>query len=216
MVAIVGLVGSGRSELGRLLYGLQPTTSGSISLREGPRVAKPTPRWASRAGVGYVPQERTSGLAASQTIAENLAITSFGGLVGWFGVSSQKMLEMGRRVVSRFGVKPNDPTVTISTLSGGNQQKIALGKWTRLDCALLIMDEPLQGIDVGAKIDILKTIRERVLARGGAVLWLESDIEYVPAYADRVLVMRDGRIATEISSKPVSREDVLMALYGAA
>jgi ribose transport system ATP-binding protein len=216
MVAIVGLVGSGRSELGRLIYGLQPTTSGSISLREGPRVAKPTPRWASRAGVGYVPQERTSGLAASQTIAENLAITSFGGLVGWFGVSSQKMLEMGRRVVSRFGVKPNDPTVTISTLSGGNQQKIALGKWTRLDCALLIMDEPLQGIDVGAKIDILKTIRERVLARGGAVLWLESDIEYVPAYADRVLVMRDGRIATEISSKPVSREDVLMALYGAA
>lgn len=216
MVAIIGLVGSGRSELGRLIYGLQPTSSGTISIRQGGPVSKPTPRWASSMGVGYVPQERASGLSASQPIAENLAVTSYYGMVGWFGVSSQKLLEMGRRVVTRFGVKPADPTALISTLSGGNQQKVALGKWTRLDCTLLIMDEPLQGIDVGAKIDILETIRKRVLARGGAVLWLESDIEYVPAYADRILVMRDGRIATEISSHPVSQEDLLMALYGAA
>lgn len=214
MVALVGLVGSGRSELGRLIYGLQPATGGSVSVGGGPAVTKPTPGWAASAGMAYVPQERQSGLALPMTIAENLAVTSYAGLGRWYGVSQSKIAKMATRVVDRFRVKPAQPSAVVGTLSGGNQQKVALGKWVRLDCSLLIMDEPLQGIDVGAKIDIMETIRERVLARGGAVLWLESDIEYVPKYADRVLIMRDGHIAAEIPSQLVSREHILNALYG--
>lgn len=213
MVAIIGLVGSGRSELGRLVYGLQPLTSGTVRMGRS-TTTRPSPSWATHVGIGYVPQDRASGLAEMQSIAENLAVTSFGEFRNWLGVRGAAVARMARQVISRLGISPSDGTASIGTLSGGNQQKVALGKWVRRDVSLIIMDEPLQGIDIGAKLDILETIRKRVLANGGAALWLESDIEFVPIYADRVLVMRDGSIISELDRRPIEREDVLMALYG--
>lgn len=214
MVAIIGLIGSGRSELGRLVYGLQPLTSGTIQIEDAAATRHPDPRWAARHSVGYVPQDRSSGLAEMQSISENLAVTSVWEFKNWLGVRRAAIAAMARRVIADLGISPRRESAPIGTLSGGNQQKVALGKWVRRRVSLIVMDEPLQGIDIGAKLDILDTIRSQVLADGGAALWLESDIEFIPQYADRVLVMRDGAIVAELSSRPIEREEMLLALYG--
>jgi ABC-type sugar transport system ATPase subunit len=121
---------------------------------------------------------------------------------------------MARGLIKKLEIVSRDERQMVNSLSGGNQQKVALGKWIRNDLKLIIMDEPLQGIDIGAKIDILRSIRTSVLDRGGAAIWLESDIEFVPDYADRVLVMRDGCITHELTHKPISLDEMMMALYG--
>ncbi|HSF27008.1 MAG TPA: sugar ABC transporter ATP-binding protein [Actinomycetes bacterium] len=212
VVAVTGLVGSGRSELGRLVYGIEALTAGEVRLHGHP-MTRLTPRHASAAGMGYSPQERGDGLAVGLPIMENLAVTSYDGLTHAVGVSVHRLQAMAKRVIQELAVAPPEPGAVVNTLSGGNQQKVSLGKWTRKNLVLLVLDEPLQGIDVGAKAEIMRAIRQRAQDDGLAVLWLESDIEEVPKYADRVLVMRDGRISTELAPSDVSKAGLLAAVY---
>ena len=212
VVAVTGLVGSGRSELGRLVYGIEALSAGEVRLH-GRRMTRLTPRHATAAGMGYSPQERGDGLAVGLPIMENLAVTSYDGLTHAVGVSVHRLQTMAKRVIQELAVAPPDPGAVVNTLSGGNQQKVSLGKWTRKNLVLLVLDEPLQGIDVGAKAEIMRAIRQRARDDGLAVLWLESDIEEVPKYADRVLVMRDGRISTELAPSDISKAGLLAAVY---
>lgn len=214
MLAIIGLVGSGRSELGRLIFGLQPITAGTVRIGDAAPRSHVDPRWAARRGMAYVPQQRDMGLVLGESISENLALTSLKQFLRKFAVRSLLINEMARGLIKKLGIVSQDERQMVNSLSGGNQQKVALGKWIRNDPNLIIMDEPLQGIDIGAKTDILRSIRTSVLDRGGAAIWLESDIEFVPEYADRVLVMRDGRITHQIDHKPISLDEMMMALYG--
>jgi len=214
MLVIIGLVGSGRSELGRLIFGLQPITEGTVRVGDAVPRSEIDPRWAAQQGMAYVPQQRDMGLVLGESIAENLALTSLKQFLRRFAVRSPLVNEMARGLIKKLGIVSRDERQMVNSLSGGNQQKVALGKWIRNDLKLIIMDEPLQGIDIGAKIDILRSIRSSVLDRGGAAIWLESDIEFVPDYADRVLVMRDGCITHELTHKPISLDEMMMALYG--
>jgi ribose transport system ATP-binding protein len=213
IVGVTGLVGSGRSELGRVVYGMQPYESGEIVIA-GKAAPRPMTRAFASGSVGYSPQERRDGLLAGLMIMDNLAITSLEGMEVWYGVSKSAVRAKARKTITDLGVIPNDPDALIDALSGGNQQKVALGKWVRLDLDLLILDEPTQSIDVGAKVELMEAITARAKGLGMGVLWFDSDVDEIVRYSDRILVMTDGRITDEFREKPFAAADILLSVYG--
>ncbi len=214
VVGVTGLVGSGRSELGRVIYGLQRYDSGEI-LIDGRPSAHPTSRAIRSHTVGYVPQERRSGVLYTMSLGDNLTIGSFARLRSWYGLSRSKFAAAARQSIEALDIVPKTTDTIIDVLSGGNQQKAVLGMWLRLELSLLILDEPTQSIDVAAKADLMTAIRRQAADRGLAVLWLESDIDEVVKYADRILVMSEGSVTAEFSSGPFDLSGVWNAAYGA-
>jgi ribose transport system ATP-binding protein len=213
VVGVTGLIGSGRSELGRVVYGMQRYSAGEIRIAGRPAGA-PRSRAAWSARVGYTPQERRAGLLAQLSVANNLTVTSFDGARRWYGLPSQGIRRLADQVIEALRITPPDPNALVDVLSGGNQQKVALGRWTRLPLELLILDEPTQSIDIAAKADLMQSIRLRAERDGLAVLWLESDIEELVKYADRIVVMRDGRVTDEFTTRPFVTAEILAAAYG--
>ena len=206
-------MGSGRSELGRIVYGLQRYLAGEIRIG-GSTAASPTTNATAMPSVGYTPQERRDGLLSKLTVAENLTIGSFDGLSSWYGLSGTRVRRAAAEVIDLLRIKPGDPTKVIDVLSGGNQQKVGLGKWLRLPLELIILDEPTQSIDIGAKADLMNSIGEQARSSGLAVLWLESDVEELVRYADRIIVMRAGSVVAEFPERPFVTAEVLAACYG--
>jgi ABC-type sugar transport system ATPase subunit len=117
-------------------------------------------------------------------------------------------------IIDLLHIRPGDPTKVIDVLSGGNQQKVGLGKWLRLPLELIVLDEPTQSIDIGAKADLMTSIGERARSSGLAVLWLESDVEELVRYANRIIVMRAGSVVREFPQRPFVTAEVLAACYG--
>ncbi len=213
ILAVTGTVGSGRSELGRLVYGLQPIVAGSIAVGDVAFTDHMDPKRARRLGLGYTPQERGAGLSMGDAIDDNVALPSMRRMLGALGVSKQRIGKMARSVVEDMSIRPADERLRVGLLSGGNQQKVSIGKWVKLSCVALILDEPLQGIDVGAKADIMAALRDQVTQRGGAILWIESDAELIPQYADRVIVLARGKIVGELAGNELNRKNLLYMLY---
>jgi ribose transport system ATP-binding protein len=213
LVGVTGLIGSGRSELGRVVYGLQRRDSGEI-LIEGKRDSFPVSHALYSSRVGYTPQERRTGVLHNLSLGENLVIASLDGTQSWYGLSKAKLHSAAMSSIEALAIVPRTPSTLLDILSGGNQQKAVLGRWLRLPLALLILDEPTQSIDIAAKADLMRAIRERTSQDGLAVLWLESDVEEVVKYADRILVMNDGSVTTELTEKPFDLSDVWSAVYG--
>ena len=208
VLGVTGLIGSGRSELGRIVYGLQGRTAGEVRVN-----GKPVGGVRSSKGVGYIPQDRRAGLFPGLSVQENITITAADRLNQWFGLSPRRVREAAMQAIRSFQIRPADPAAPVGVLSGGNQQKVALGKWLQLPLELVILDEPTQAIDIGAKQDLMTTIKERARADGLAVLWLESDIEELVKYADRIIVMNAGRISAEFAEPPFSLPEVLAEAY---
>ncbi len=208
VLGVTGLIGSGRSELGRIVYGLQAQTGGEVRIN-GKMIAGAL---ASR-GVGYIPQDRRAGLFPGLSVQENITITAAERLNQWYGLSPKRVRDAAMQVIRSFQIRPADPMAPVGILSGGNQQKVALGKWLQLPLELVILDEPTQAIDIGTKQDLMTTIKERARAEGLAVLWLESDIEELVKYADRIIVMNAGRISAEFAEPPFRLPEVLAEAY---
>lgn len=214
ILGVTGLIGSGRSELGRIVFGLQRYTSGSILIDGQPELS---PLSAARTSgrVGYTPQDRKAGLLTRLPVEQNATIASFEGLSGRFGLSRGRIRLAALDVIRALHVQPPDPTKLIDLLSGGNQQKVALGRWIRLPLKLIILDEPTQSIDIGAKAELMGVMREKARADGLGVLWLESDVEELVKYADRIFVMKAGQLVQEFAQRPFVIAEVLAACYGA-
>jgi ribose transport system ATP-binding protein len=213
VVGVTGLIGSGRSELGRVLYGLQRYAGGEIRF-DGRAARAPVSEARTSRSVAYTPQERRAGILSKLSVQENATIASFEGLTTWYGLSGNRVREAAMQVIEALKVRPPEPSKLIDLLSGGNQQKVVLGKWLRLPLRLIILDEPTQSIDIGAKADLMGEMRERARRDGLAVLWLESDVEELVKYADRVLVMRAGRIIEEFTERPFAVAEIVAACYG--
>jgi ribose transport system ATP-binding protein len=213
IVAVTGLVGSGRSELGRVVYGLQRFTEGEIVL--GAKTMRP-PLSKARTALdsGYLPQERVASLLAGLSVADNVTVASFEGMSSWYGLVGKRVRAAADDMVRTLQIRPADPDGLVDVMSGGNAQKVAVARWLRIPLSLLVLDEPTQSIDVGAKTDLMEAIRERARATGMAGLWLESDIEEVVKYADRVIVMADGRIEAEFGAPPFSVAELVAHSYG--
>ena len=209
LLGVTGLVGSGKSELGRIVYGLQTHAGGEIVGRSG---SYPSDT-GQAALVGYLPQDRRAGLFLDLSTGENITITAVRQLKTWLGLSRQRLREAALSVIGFLRIQPGDPRIPVGVLSGGNQQKVALGKWLQLRLAMLILDEPTQAIDIGTKHELMTKIKARARAEGLAVLWLESDIEELVKYADRIIVMSNGRISAEFSQPPFNLPQVLSEAY---
>jgi len=213
IVGLAGLVGSGRSELAQTIFGVTPADSGEI--RIGGRQADiRSPAQARSLGVAYVPEDRgTQGLVRPMTVRENFSLAAlgkvaFGGFID--RGAERKLADDG---VKRFAVKTSSLEQVAGKLSGGNQQKIVLGKWLANGPKLLILDEPTRGIDVGAKAEIHRLMGE-LAAQGLAILMISSELPEVLGMSDRVLVMREGRIVAEFSREEASQESIGAAMMG--
>lgn len=194
VMGLAGLVGAGRTELARILFGLTPADAGRICL-DGAEILPRSPAEAMAHGIAYVPEDRRQhGVVLELPIAQNVSLASFGRLFrgGWLNATRERQL--GRDYIDRLAVKTTGPDALAGSLSGGNQQKVALARWLATAPRLLILDEPTQGVDVGAKGEIHRLIREQADA-GMAVLMISSDLPEVLAVSDRIGVMRGGRLA---------------------
>jgi ribose transport system ATP-binding protein len=167
------------------------------------------------AGYGFVPEERRiQGIMGGISITGNIGITNLDSISGKAGfVSGRKELALSRKAISLLNVKPADPDVPVGNLSGGNQQKVVVGKWLIRDLKLLIVDEPTVGIDIGAKEEMYQTI-QRLAEAGVAVIIVSSDLPELTRLSDRIIVLRKGKIIKEFSEGLVTEEEVLRASSG--
>ncbi|MPW16593.1 ATP-binding cassette domain-containing protein [Paraburkholderia sp. CNPSo 3157] len=213
IVALAGLVGAGRSEVARAIFGIDPIDSGDVHI-VGKRLKTGNPAAAVRAGLALVPEDRRQqGLALELSIARNASMTVLGRLVRHGLISARSETQLATRWGTRLRLKASDPSAPVGTLSGGNQQKVVLGKWLATGPKVLIIDEPTRGIDVGAKAEVYGALSELV-QEGMAVLMISSELPEVLGMADRVLVMHEGRISAEIARADASEERIMSAALG--
>jgi rhamnose transport system ATP-binding protein len=214
VVGLAGLVGAGRTELARILFGITPADSGEIRLG-GERVEVRSARAAVEQGIAYVPEDRRRhGVILEMPIAANMTMAIHPALFpgGWLRFGAERELTL--KYIRDLAVKTAGPEAPAGSLSGGNQQKVALARWLATKPRLLILDEPTQGVDVGAKSEIHKIIRQ-LAKQGLAVLMISSDLPEVLGMSDRIAVMRGGTI-TDILPGKSDAHDVMAAALGQA
>lgn len=204
IVGLAGLIGAGRSEVAAALFGLTRPTAGQVMVGGQP-LAPGSVRAATEYGLALVPEDRQhEGLVLPLSVGANLLLPNLSGRVR----SPRRERTVVQRLVGDMTVKTASADVPVATLSGGNQQKVALGKWLAEPPKVLLLDEPTRGVDVGAKAEIYRLVRR--LARDGmATLLISSDLPEVLALSDRILVMREGRIAGELSRTEATEESIL-------
>jgi rhamnose transport system ATP-binding protein len=213
IVGLAGLVGSGRSELAQTIFGVTPAEGGKIKLHSR-TVDIRSPAQARALGVAYVPEDRsTQGLVRPMTVRENFSLAALGKVAFGGFVDRAAERRLADEGVKRFAVKTSSLEQIAGKLSGGNQQKIVLGKWLANAPKLLILDEPTRGIDVGAKAEIHRLMGE-LAAQGLAILMISSELPEVLGMSDRVLVMREGRIVAEFSRDDATQESIGAAMMG--
>jgi rhamnose transport system ATP-binding protein len=215
IVALAGLVGAGRTEVARAIFGIDQRSSGSVRLLGKPLPAG-DPAAAMAAGAAFVPEDRRQeGLIMDMGIDDNVALASMGRLSrgGLIFRSAERKLALtwANRLRLRYGWIGD----AVSTLSGGNQQKVVLGKWLARQPALLIIDEPTRGIDIGTKAEVHR-ILDTLAADGVAVLMISSELPEVLGVADRILVLHEGRLAAEYARAEATEDNIMRAATGQA
>jgi ribose transport system ATP-binding protein len=210
-----GLVGAGRSELVRALFGVDPIIEGSVEV-DGKPVGIRSPRDAIAAGLQLVPEDRKAqGLILDLTIRENVALAGLPTYRRWGLLDRGRERDVARGEVERLRIRAPGIEVKARNLSGGNQQKVVLGKWLSLGAKVLILDEPTRGVDVGAKQEIYALL-SRLAAAGLGILMVSSEMEELIAMSDRVLVLHEGRLAGELAGARITEEDVIRLAVGGA
>ena len=213
IVALAGLVGAGRSEVARAIFGIDRADAGHVEV-DGRRLKAARPLAAMRAGIGFVPEDRRQqGLVMDLSIARNATMTRTRALTRMGLIGSGAEHRLAREWAARLQLKfhrLNDPA---GFLSGGNQQKVVLAKWLATEPKVLILDEPTRGIDVGTKAEVHRLMSE-LAGRGVAVLMISSELPEVLGMADRVLVMHEGRLTGELSRAEADEESVIRAATG--
>ncbi|WP_407542347.1 sugar ABC transporter ATP-binding protein (plasmid) [Deinococcus radiomollis] len=211
VVGLAGLLGSGRSELARIVFGADRAEQGEVTL-DGVPLAFRTPIDAINAGIGFCSEDRKAeGIVPELSVRENLTLALLPRLSKAGIVNTRRQAEVVDRFITRLGIKTSNPDQPIRELSGGNQQKVLLARWLATNPRLLILDEPTRGIDVGAKAEIQHLIGE--LAQGGlGVLMISSELEELIEGCNRVTVLREGQTVAHLTGAQVSEEHLLHAM----
>ena len=215
IVGVAGLVGAGRTELLRVLFGIDRKVGGQVFL-EGEEVQLNSPRDAIRAGLALVPEDRKEqGVILEMAVRENTTLPSLrrDACAGFLDRGREEKL--ATTMTRRLNVKTPSLSQLVQYLSGGNQQKVALAKWLALEPRVLLLDEPTRGVDVGAKQEIYR-LMEELAGRGVAILFVSSEMEEVLRMSDRALVMHQGRIAGELGGDALTEESVMQLATGAS
>ena len=219
VLGIAGLVGSGRTELARLIYGLDPRSSGSVTL-DGKPIDLPNPRAALDAGIAYLTEDRKAlGLFLDMSVGDNINMGVLAGDALPLGfLNAPKARARADAAVTALAIRTDGTRIAVGTLSGGNQQKVLLARLLETDPRILILDEPTRGVDVGAKSEIYRII-DGLAKRGLGIVVISSDLPELVGIADRALVMREGRIVGEVSATSEARidqEDIMTLSTGSA
>lgn len=213
VVGLAGLVGSGRTELLESIAGLMPH-AGRVCLDGGELPAGAVAR--TRAGIALVPEDRArNGILADEPVSTNVSLAWIDRHSRRGRIDAPGERTLVRRVVDRMLLRPADPGRTVRTLSGGNQQKTVIGRWIAVQPAVLLLDEPTRGVDVGARAEIHAEVR-RLADSGAAVLFASSELEELLLLADRVLVMHDGGLAGELALHEATEEAIMHLATGGA
>lgn len=214
IVALAGLVGAGRTEVARAVFGIDPYDSGSVRLGGTP-LSPNSPAAAIAAGIGLVPEDRRrQGLVMELSVARNTTLTLRKVMARLGLISARKEHALAAQWTKTLQVKTGSLDYEVSTLSGGNQQKVVLAKWLATHPRLLVVDEPTRGIDVGTKSEVHRLLSD-LAGRGIAILMISSELPEVLGMADRVLVMHEGSIAARLSRGDATPESVMRAATGA-
>lgn len=209
VLGIAGLVGSGRTEVVRAIFGADPKETGRIIL-ENTVLKINSPRDAVRHGIGLVPENRKEqGVILALPVKHNVTMANLKKIVNWFGMIKQRVEKtISQELVERLNIKTKSIESEVSDLSGGNQQKVALAKWFNTDCKIIIMDEPTRGVDVGAKVEIYNLINE-LASKGLGIIIISSEMMEVIGICDRVMVMNEGRIMGSLNKEELSEENIM-------
>lgn len=214
VLGLTGLVGSGAKPLLKSLFGLVKPDRGTISF-QGRVIRLATPREAVRQGIALVPEERRShGVAPLMSVLENLTLAGLERFSRQGLLNAQAEAAESDRLIAELGIKTAGRAVAVQHLSGGNQQKVALGKWLSRDGVLYLLDEPTVGIDIGAKVEIYRLIG-RLAQQGAAVLVLSSDLPELIGITDRIVVMHRGTLAGTFDARHVDSDRLLACATGA-
>ncbi|MGX5211460.1 sugar ABC transporter ATP-binding protein [Streptomyces violaceus] len=208
IVGLAGLVGSGRSEILETVYGARKPTSGQV-LVDGKALKPGSVRAAVRAGLGLAPEERKAqALLMLESVTRNVSVSSMSRFSrgGWIDRGAE--LGAARAATRELSLRPDNPSVPVRTLSGGNQQKAVLARWLLRGCRVLLLDEPTRGVDVGARAELYAVVR-RLADEGLAVLLVSSEVPEVLGLADRVLVLREGRVVHTAPARELDEHRVL-------
>ena len=209
VLGVTGLVGAGRSETAQAIFGLTSIDSGQVFI-EGKEVHIKSPADALKMGIAYVPESRqTQGLVLPKTIRENILLPQLDKYANKLGILNNKEMEEAiNKWIDMLDVRPNNPDLTAMSLSGGNQQKVVLAKWISTQAKVLIVDEPTNGVDIGAKDEIHKILRN--LAKEGlAVIVISSELPEILTISDRIMVMRRGRVSGFLDNKDLTQEMIM-------
>jgi ABC-type sugar transport system ATPase subunit len=212
IVGVTGLLGSGRSELARLLFGAQVPVSGTVELLGEPvRITRPGDAIAR--GIAFVPEDRrTAGSFRQLTVGENLTLLDIRRFFRWAILRRRRLRALASELIERFRIKPPDADRHFYTLSGGNQQKVVLAKWLHRQPTLGILDEPVNGVDVGARAEIYRLIKAAAEA-GSGILLISSEFEDICHLCNRVAVMQRGRIVAELEGERLTAEHIIEFSY---
>ena len=208
ILGIYGLVGSGRSEFLDLIFGIEHADKGTIKI--GDRfLDKHTPKDSINAGIAYVTEDRKdTGLMLGRSINENINIASFGAISTGGFIHDRKERARADDMITLFNVKTPDADQLVGNLSGGNQQKVVLGRWALIEPDVMLLDEPTRGVDVGAKKEIYKFMSEFAL-QGKGIVMVSSELSEIIGMSDRIIVFRDGRIAGELTAATATQTDLM-------
>ncbi|WP_255222966.1 sugar ABC transporter ATP-binding protein [Paenibacillus sp. 7541] len=214
IVGLAGLVGAGKTELCRALFGASATATGDILLN-GRKLRLSSPHAAVQQGIALVPEERRrEGVFVEEAVSANLTATVLSRFTAWGSwLSSSKEKQAAQEMIDSLGIKTPNEKARVRNLSGGNQQKVAIGKWLLADADVYIFDEPTKGVDVGAKRDIFKLVHE-LAERGKCVLYATSELSEIIGITDRVYVMYDGAVIQELETSSTDEEEILLYCTG--
>jgi ribose transport system ATP-binding protein len=209
ILGFAGLVGAGRTEVARAIFGADPIDAGTI-LVKGKEVSIQSPQDAVRHGIGYLSEDRKRyGLTLGMDVASNVVLAAFDrflGLLGW--VNDPLVNNKAEEMVGKLSIKTPNLQQRVKNLSGGNQQKVIIGKWLTADTEILIFDEPTRGIDVGAKSEIYRLLNE-LAQQGKGIIMISSELPEILRMSHRVLVMCEGRITGELSASEATQESIM-------
>ncbi len=213
ILGVAGLMGAGRTEIMRAIFGVDPHESGKLYF-EGKEIYIKNPRDAIRHGFGFITENRkTEGLILDFSIERNIALPSEERLAQSHVINDKKEFDFSSELSKRLGVKAQDINLPASTLSGGNQQKVVIAKWVGMHSKLLILDEPTRGIDIGAKKDIYDLMNE-LTAKGVSIIMVSSELPEVIGMSDRILVIHEGRAAGIVEHKDATQTRIMTLATG--
>ena len=207
IVGIAGMVGSGRSELAELIFGLGKATAGSIEVNG--QCFDPTPAKSISEGIGFLTEDRKrQGLMLNLGVAANISAPRLESLSALNVIRLQAETALAEAEINALRIAGARPATPVGNLSGGNQQKVLIARWRQISGVLLILDEPTRGVDIGAKSEIYKLIRD-CAQNGVGILLISSEMQEIVGMSDRVIVMREGQVSGELNGSDISEEAIL-------